>query len=101
MVNTSKNSLLDLLVKLKATCNGIETFIDYLERSGKDRATIEAGEGLRDFRRTEQELIEEWNQANFLTFVHGDSRANNFMFSHGEDGAEDQVKMVDLQVGTR
>jgi len=81
--------------------NGIETFIDYLERSGKDAATIEASKGFRSYLRTGRQLIQEWKQAEFLTFVLGDCRANNFMFHNRADGTTDRVKMFDLQLGVR
>ena len=56
----------------------------------------------RGYMATLREGMEEWQERSFQVFLHGYSRANNYMFQYASDGATPvDVKFVDFQSAFR
>ena len=84
---------------------GCKMFLDYITKEGKDEETIGRSRRMledRGYMATLREGMEEWQERSFQVFLHGDSRANNYMFRYASDGATPvDVKFVDFQSAFR
>jgi len=89
----------------KMVDSGFQMFLDYMEKEGKDTESILLIKEMLKDRNYVKEMsssIDIWDSYPFQTIIHGDSRANNYMFKYGSDGHTPvDVKFVDFQSSFR